>query len=264
MTTTTPVVVVTGASAGIGAAAARRFGREGYRVALAARRRDRLEQVAATLQELGADALVVPTDVRDPQQVQRLADAVAQAWGRVDVLVNNAGLGRLAPLTALDPVDDILLQVQVNLTGAIWVARAFLPLMQAQRRGVIVNVASVAGWVGLPHYTVYAATKFGLRGFTEALRREVRPAGIRVVGLYPGPVRTEFGQHAFKDPTARPRASRWGRRLVLSAEDMAEVIWRVAQRPRRGVLSPWWMGPLVWLNTHFPGLSDRIITRAMR
>ncbi len=255
------VAVITGASAGIGAAAARRFARGGYRVALAARRQARLEALAHEIRAAGGEALPIPTDVTDPEQVQRLAQRVQATWGRADVLINNAGLGRLAPLTELHPVDDIQFQIQVNLTGAIWVARAFVPLMRAQGGGVIVNVSSVAGWVGLPHYSVYSATKFGLRGFTEALRREVAADGIRVVGLYPGPVYTEFGQHAFKNPADRPRVAPRG--LVLSAEAVAETIWRLAHRGRRGVVTPWWMGPLVWLNAHWPWLGDWILGRAM-
>ncbi len=257
-----PVVVVTGASAGIGAATARRFARGGYRVALAARRRQRLMDLAEDLRAHGAEALVVPTDVRDPAQVEALARQVLTAWGQVDVLVNNAGLGRLAPLDELHPLDDIALQIEVNLSGAIWVSRAFLPAMKARGRGVIIQVASVAGWIGLPYYSVYAATKFGLRGFTEALRREVRPYGIRVVGLYPGPVITEFGQQAFRSPAARPPRSPVT--VALRAEQVAETIWKLAQRPRRGVLTPWWMGPLVWLNAHFPGLADWLLARWAR
>ncbi len=257
-----PVAVITGASAGIGAAAARRFARGGYRVALAARRAERLQALAQAIAQEGGQALPLPTDVRRPDQVQALAHAVLETWGRVDVLVNNAGLGRLAELTALDPEADIRLQVEVNLLGAMWVARAFLPAMQRQRRGVIINVASVAGWVGLPFYTVYAATKFGLRGFTEALRREVADHGIRVVGWYPGPVRTEFGQHAFRDERVRP--PKRGRGVALSAEQAAEVLWRLAHHPRRGRVSPWWMSPLVWLNAHFPALSDAVLVRWAR
>ncbi|NPA26348.1 MAG: SDR family oxidoreductase [Chloroflexi bacterium] len=261
-TSSAPTVVITGASAGIGAAAVRRFARGGYRVALAARRRERLEALASELRAGGAEALVVPTDVTDWSQVHTLAQTVLERWGYVDVLINNAGLGRLARLDDLDPQADVAFQIQVNLTGAIWVAQAFLPAMRARRRGVIINVSSVAGWVGLPLYTVYAATKFGLRGFTESLRREVLREGIHVVGFYPGPVATEFGQHAFKRASDRPRAASWPG-VALSADAVAEALWDLAHHPRRGVVQPWWMAPLVWLNAHVPWLGDWLLNRVM-
>jgi hypothetical protein len=117
---------------------------------------------------------------------------VIEIYGRIDILFNNAGFGGLNWLERLEPDRDIETQIQVNLTGMILVTQAVLPHMMARRTGHIINMSSIAGWLAAPSYTVYAATKYGVRGFTIALRREVAPFGIHVSGVYPGPARTEF------------------------------------------------------------------------
>jgi len=256
MTPSPPVVLITGASSGIGEAAAKVFARRGYRVALAARRVERLDALAQYIRSQGGTALSVPADVSDSQAVERMVQSTLDAWGQVDVLVNNAGFGRLRWLENLHPVDDIEAQVRVNVLGVMWAARAVLPHMIARRSGHIVNVSSVAGWVAAPGYSIYAATKFAVRGFTEALRREVRPFGVYVSGLYPGPVSTEFGQHiGVKRKTSTPK---W---MTLSAEQTAEVLYGLVARPRLGRIIPWWFLPVLWFNSHFPALADWLIDR---
>ncbi len=257
-----PVVVVTGASSGIGAATARLFGQQGWRVVLAARRRERLEALAREIEGKGGRTLVAPTDVTQWEQAQHLAETTWTSFGRVDVLVNNAGLGRLNWLEAMDPQRDIAHQIRVNLMGAIWVVRAFLPGLLRQGFGHIINVASVASYAALPTYSVYAATKFGLRGFTEALRREVEPLGLRVSAIYPGPVATEFGHHT--DGPLQRHGHTTPSRLVLQAEDVAHAIWQLARRPRRSKIVPWWFIPLLKIHAWFPGLVDRFMARMVR
>ncbi len=259
---TTRVVVVTGASSGIGAATARLFGTRGWSVVLAARREERLLALAKEIQATGSAALVVPTDVTQWEQIQRLAQRTWETFHRVDVLVNNAGLGRLNWLDELDPHNDIAVQIQVNLTGAIWVVRAFLPYFFRQGFGHIINVASVASYAAMPTYSVYAATKFGLRGFTEALRREVAPWGIQVSALYPGPVVTEFLDHASGPLQEHGYTS--SPKRALSSEEVAETIWELARRPRRGRIVPWWFVPLLWMTTLLPGVVDRYTQRIVR
>ncbi len=253
-----PVILITGASSGIGEATARLFARRGYRVALAARRVERLHALAEEIQGTGGQALVVPTDCACQEDIDSLVQRTLDEWGQIDVLFNNAGFGRLDWLENLDPVEDIEAQIQVNLTGLIQMARAVLPHMIARREGQIINMASVAGLVSMPTYSVYAATKFGVRGFTDALRREARAYGVHVSGIYPGAVETEFKQHA------RIRRKTWGGTpagMRLTSENVAEAVWSLVRRPQRCLILPWYMAFGYWLTILFPGLADWIIDR---
>ena len=147
------VVIVTGASSGIGEAAAREFGREGAKVVLAARRVDRLQSLAEEIEAMGAEALVVQADLSKLEDIQKLVAQTVEKFGQIDVLVNNAGFGRLDWLENLDPVKDIQAQIDVNVMGVIQTTRQVLPVMMKQRSGSIVNMCSMAGLVGTPTYT---------------------------------------------------------------------------------------------------------------
>ncbi len=253
-----PVILVTGASSGIGEATARLFAFNGYRVALAARRFDRLQALADEIQEGGGWALPIQVDLADLKAIQRMVKTILDNWGQVDVLVNNAGLGRLDWLDQLEPVNDIQLQVEVNLLGAIQTTRALLPHMIERREGHIINMGSIASLVASPTYSIYAATKFGLRGFTEALRREVGIYGIKVSGIYPGGVRTEFDQKA---KIKRKTGYTTPMRLKLEADDVAKAVFKLVRRPRRELILPrtWLLS--IWVNQVFPGFADWLIER---
>ncbi len=251
-----PVIVITGASSGIGKATALRFGREGYRVVLADYREQRLRAVAQEVQRLGGEPLAVPTDVSVWAQVQALAEETQRAFGQVDVLFNNAGFGRFGWVEALDPQQDIEAQVRVDLLGLIWVTRAFLPMMLAQRQGHIINMGSIASLMATPMYAIYNAAKFGVRGFTEALRREVEVMGLRVSLLCPGTVKTEFGRHTQDPRRSGVTMPPW---LVLRPEEVAQAVWDLVQRPRRVRVFPWLLRPVVWVGNLLPGLTDALI-----
>jgi short-subunit dehydrogenase len=252
------VILITGASSGIGEATARLFARQGYRVVLAARRFDRLQALADEIRSAGGLALPVETDISDLASIQAMTLHSLQVFGQVDILFNNAGMGRLDWLDKLEPVDDIEQQVRINLLGTIQVTRAILPEMIACRRGHIINMGSIASLVGTPTYSIYAAAKFGLRGFTEALRREVRVYGIHVSGIYPGGTRTEFNEHA---KINRRTGYTTPKRLKLEADEVAAAVLDLARRPRRGVVLPRLMLATIWANWLFPGWVDRMIER---
>ena len=252
------VTLITGASSGIGEATARAFGRLGGRVVLAARRADRLETLAREIEAGGAQALPVAADLSRLPDIQRLLDATLERFGRLDVLVNNAGFGRLDWLEKLDPVKDIEAQFAVNVLGVVQTTRLALPVMIRQRAGHIINMASMAGWVATPTYSIYAASKFAVRGFSEALRREVRPWGIHVSVLYPGGVQTEFASHAgIRRKTRASTPKSW----VLTADDVARAIVQVVRRPRPTILLPWQWTFSALLNQLAPGLVDWVTIR---
>jgi NADP-dependent 3-hydroxy acid dehydrogenase YdfG len=254
------VVIITGASSGFGAAAATLFARQGCMTVLAARRLDRLEALAQQIRSAGGQALPVAMDVSQPPQIDAMVQSALAAYGRIDILFNNAGFGRLDRLEALDPVKDIQAQITVDLLGAIWTARAVLPHMYKRRSGHIINMCSIAGWIAPPLYSVYSAGKFGMRGFSEALRRESAPFGVKVSVIYPSGASTEFGAHVGASAAKRQfKTPSW---LRLSADDVARSVVGVARRPRRQLVTPWWMAASKFLNAHFNGISDAIQANA--
>jgi NADP-dependent 3-hydroxy acid dehydrogenase YdfG len=185
------LAIVTGASAGIGAACARALAGEGASVVITARRADRLEELAAELRSLGATVHTVAGDARDEQVAQRVIDTAANAAGHVDILVNNAGVGNYKPLaeTSADEYDEMM---DSNMRSTFLFTRHAVPHMLAQRSGTILMISSMAGLYGFAGEAVYCATKFAQVGFAQALDRELRPQGIKVGVICPGGVKTEF------------------------------------------------------------------------
>jgi len=183
------VVVITGASSGLGEAAARLLAKEGAKLVLGARRLDRLEALAGEL-SLGKDA-ILQTDVTDVGQVRRLVDRAVKAHGRVDVIINNAGLMPHSPLER-GKVEDWDRMIDVNIKGVLYGIAAALPHMKTQKSGHIINVSSVAGHKVGPGFAVYAATKHAVRALSEGLRQEVKPYNIRTTVISPGAVATEL------------------------------------------------------------------------
>lgn len=245
-----PVVIVTGASSGIGEKTALLLGEEGYRVVLAARRIDRLEKVADQIRQAGGEALVIGLDLSRIDQIINLVNRVHDQYGRIDILVNNAGSARHLWLDDQTLEDDIQKQLQVNLVGMIQLTRLVLPGMLAEGRGQIIHVSSIAAWVGLPTYTIYTAVKFGARGFLASLRRELRGTGVVVSEVFPGAVDTDFGLDPlvkWKTTTVTPAFA------LASPQSVAKRILWLVRRRRKMTVIPRIMWLAIWANAHFPG-----------
>jgi hypothetical protein len=185
------VAVITGASTGIGAAAARMFAAEGASVVIAARSQATLDELASSISGAGGRVLAAPTDVGDRAACERLLARAAEQFGGIDVLVNNAGANKRGPIEKYS-ADELAGVVQVNLVAPIMLTRLVLPYLRKRGRGAVVNVASIAGRIPVGHEAVYSATKFGLRAFTFALVEELEGSNITVSAVSPGPVDTGF------------------------------------------------------------------------
>lgn len=185
------VVVITGASSGLGEATARLLSAQGASVVLGARRTERIQSVADELTRSGGKALAIPTDVTQYEQVKRLVDAAVQTYGHLDVMLNNAGLMPHSPLERLK-IDDWNRMIDVNIKGVLYSIAAALPYMKQQKKGHIINVSSVAGHKVRPGSAVYAATKSAVLIISEGLRQEVKPYNIRTTVISPGAVATEL------------------------------------------------------------------------
>lgn len=239
MTLDGEVAIVTGASSGIGAATARELAQRGSTVVLAARRADALRAQEKAIAAAGGEAMCVPTDLADPAQVVRLAERTEAAYGRVDIVVNNAGANWLKAFVDTHP-DELACLLKVNLLGAILLARAVLPGMLARRHGAIISVGSLSGRVAIE--PVYSATKYGLRGFSLGLRRQLAGSGVSVSLVSPGNIRTDMTRHVegrLPDP-----------HLV------ATTICDLVLRPRREVVVPRRHYALAWLEQTLPMLAD--------
>lgn len=225
------VAIITGASSGIGEATARRLAESGARVVLAARRVERLEALAADIERREGTALVASTDVTDERSVQRLARAALDAFGRIDILINNAGIMPLSPISKLR-VEEWDRMIDVNIKGVLYCIAATLPTMLEQGSGHIINVSSVAGRRPFPSGTVYSATKFAVRAISQGLRLELSPInGIRVTDIEPGVVATELTHHITDNETANRFQQMWAEKTPLESIDIAETILFVLSRP---------------------------------
>jgi short-subunit dehydrogenase len=233
------VAVVTGASSGIGAATARELGRRGAAVVLAARRTRVLKAQAQAIRDAGGRALVVPTDIADTFQIEQLAHRATVEFGRIDVLVNNAGVFWARPLasTRHDEIADVL---AVNLLGAIQLTRAVLPGMLERGHGAVINIGSLSGRVAME--PVYSATKYGLRGFSLALRRQLAGSGVSVSLVSPGNVRTAMTEDVEGE--------------LPEPEIVAEAVADLVTHPRREVVVPGRHQAIAWLEQTLPGVAD--------
>jgi NADP-dependent 3-hydroxy acid dehydrogenase YdfG len=223
------VIVITGASSGMGEAAAKHLARLGASVVLGARRSDRIEKLAREIQASGGKALAIAADVTKLDQVKNLVDAAVEKFGRVDVLLNNAGIMPLSPMDRLK-VDEWDKMIDVNIKGVLNGIAAALPHMKEQKSGHIINTASVAGHKIFGGSAVYSATKFAVRALSEGLRMEVKPYNIRTTIFSPGAVKTELLEHISEADVQQANQEYVGA-VGLSADSFARVVAFVISQP---------------------------------
>lgn len=247
------VIIVTGASAGIGEAAAREIARQGARVVVMARRRDRLDALAKEITATGGEAVAITGDITVAADRERVVAEAIERWGRIDALVNNAGYGQIGPVELI-PLEAIRQNFETNLFSLIALTQQVIPVMRRQRRGRIINISSVAGRIARPFSSVYDATKHALEAISDGLRGELAPFGIHVVVIEPGYIQTEFAQVAQEKmrsvlsdvglyaPFFSQAAGRYGaaRQFAGRPEDIARVIVTAltARRPRTRYAAP--------------------------
>ena len=223
------VVVITGASSGLGEAAARFLSAQGATVVLGARRSDRLQSLADELSGSGGKALAVATDVTHRNQVKRLVDTAAQKFGRVDVMINNAGIMPRAPLERLT-IDDWDRTIDVNIKGVLYGIAAALPHMKKQKSGHMIFVSSVAGHKIGPDFAVYGATKHAVRALAEGFRQEVKPYNIRTTIISPGAVATELPD-SVTEPDIAEKIRTYYDEIAIPAESFAQAVIFAMSQP---------------------------------
>lgn len=255
-TTDRPTIVITGGSSGIGYATALAFAREGANVVLAARGAEALERAAQACRQAGGAALAVPTDVTEPDQVQALADRAISEFGRIDVWMNNVGTGAVGRFDQV-PVQAHRRVIEANLLGHVYGSHAVLPHFRRQRRGVLINMISVGGWAAGPYAASYAASKFGLRGFSESLRAELADLPeVSVCEVYPTFVDTPGLRHGanYSGKNLRPPPP------MLDPREVAAAVVELARRPRPSLM----LGSVAWPARIAHGLAPNLSASVTR
>ena len=240
-------ILITGASSGIGLACARAFAREGARLILTARSKDRLK---ATAKDLPAESTLIPADLTDFESLQALADEVCDRFATLDVLINNAGVGLYAPSFQADP-EMVRSMFSLNFLAPVELVRRLAPLIP--RGGAVVNMSSIAGKVPLPWLTLYSSSKFALNAFSDGLRMELTPAGVHVLCVCPGYVDTPFRRNVLVGEIPERVAGQ--KRFMITAEQCAEATIDGLRRGKRTVVTP----KIGWALTAVTRLLPRVV-----
>lgn len=250
------IVLITGASSGIGKQTAIEFAKRGANLILVARRKDILESVADELKKFHVPILVCQCDVSNKEQVKEMSKTVLEKFDTVDILVNNAGFAIYGSVSELS-IDEIESQMETNYFGMVYCVKNFLPAMLEKKSGHIVNVASVAASFGLPGIASYCASKFAMLGFSEGLKHELKNTGIGITVVSPIMVKTAFFDHpSFKK---MPKFS-----LSLNPKSVANAILKASNSPRLEIITPSVVRGAVWFKNTFPYLVNPILGKAFK
>ena len=252
------VVVITGASSGIGEASAIKFAKKNANVVLVARRKEKLLQVQKKISKYTDSTLICQCDVSNKLQVKEMSDAVLDRFGRIDVLVNNAGFVIYGKVNELS-TEEIIAQMETNYFGMVFCTKAFLPQMLEQHSGHIVNVASVGASFGVPGIASYCATKFAMLGFSEGLRHELAGTGVGLTVVSPIMVRTPLFDHPSFD-----NFSKFSTGVSLSSETVAKTIIKASNSSRLEIVVPSVARAGIWFKQTFPYFINPIIGNAFR
>ncbi len=241
------IILITGASEGIGAACAAQFQRRGAKLSLVARNETKLREVG------GRDSVITAGDITDPEVRKRAVEATIERFGQIDILINNAGVGLYAPSWQA-PLEEVRKMMELNFFSALGMIQQVVPRMKARRSGCIVNVGSIAGKVTLPWLTLYSASKYALGSLTDGLRMELHRDGIHAITVCPGYVSTGFQQHILlgRVPDAVQRTNMFR----ITAEQCAEAIARGVEKNARTVVTPRAGWAFIILERLFPSLID--------
>ncbi len=251
------VVLITGASSGIGKETAIEFAKLGANIVLVARRKDKLDQVANELKEFHVSSLVCQCDISKKDQVKEMSKMVLEKFDFIDILVNNAGFAIYGTVSDLS-IDEIESQMETNYFGMIYCIKNFLPSMLKKKSGHIVNVASVAASFGLPGIASYCASKFAMLGFSEGLKHELKNTGVGITVVSPIMVRTNFFDHPSFE--TMPRYSP----MSLSSKTVAKTILKAANSPRLEIIVPSVVRGAVWMKNTFPYFINPILGRSFK
>jgi short-subunit dehydrogenase len=251
------IVLITGASSGIGRCLAIDFAKAGAVVIGCGRSRDRLDSMLEEIRPVSRSSMAIPCDVGTREHVQSMVTKVLEEFGNIDILINNAGIGMRKPFveTSLETVEEIM---RTNYLGMIYCIHAVLPSMMVRRSGHIVNVSSIAGIAGFLNIGAYCASKFAINGFSESLYYELKPYGIHVSVICPGPVRTGFNRAFAGKP---PQSPRW---LMVEPEFISRAVLRAIEAKRFQVVPPRYLAFLCWIKQALPGPFRALAYRAYR
>jgi len=246
------IVLITGASSGIGRASAVQFAKKGAKLILIARNKEKLNQVSADLKKYNVSTFAYECDVSDKLQVNKISKIILDRFGSIDILVNNAGFAVYGSVSNLT-IEEIESQMETNYFGMIYFVKNFLPSMLAKKSGHIVNVASVAASFGLPGIASYCASKFAMLGFSEGLKHELKGTGVDITVVSPIMVRTNFFNHpSFNNmPKYSPTS--------LSPETVAKAILRASNSPRLEIIVPGFVRGAVWIKNTIPYLINPVL-----